>query len=473
MHFNSVAFLIFLPVVIILYYLIPHRFRWLLLLASSYFFYGFWKIEFLTLIVFSTVIDYSLSRRIALLEPGLKKKALLITSITANLGVLFLFKYLVLFLPSIEMMHLNVFAAQNPMQGELLHVLYYSIPVGISFYTFQTMSYTIDVYFGRVKPADHLGKFAVFVSFFPQLVAGPIERYAHLNPQLKARHIPTYENFSNAFRLMLYGFFVKVCIADNLAPMVDQVFAAPGSFSNWNVIAGTVGFGFQIYADFAGYTLIAQGAALCLGINLMDNFKTPYLSRSISEFWKRWHISLSTWFRDYLYIPLGGNRVAISRWSLNIFIVFVLSGFWHGANWTFLIWGGIHGLIYLLERIVGRYINWSGSASSFIRSLAGVKTFFFVTVAWVFFRIDKLEDAEIIFREALFGNGKELLSLSPPIVVLITLFLISDIWLYNKRFDRAISRWPMAARWLLYASLLFAILTLGGHINHPFIYFQF
>lgn len=473
MQFNSVAFLIFLPIVVLLYFLTPHKYRWILLLAASYFFYGFWRVEFLALIMFSTVLDFYLSRQIAKTDPGPRRKALLITSIAANLGLLFFFKYLVLFLPHIDMMQLNVYTATHPLRGELLHVLYYSIPVGISFYTFQTMSYTIDVYFNRVKPAEHLGKFAVFVSFFPQLVAGPIERYAHLNPQLLAKHFPKYEQFSKAFKLLLFGFFVKICIADNLSPIVDEMYKDPSAFTSLSILGGMIGFGFQIYADFWGYTLIAQGAAMCLGIELMDNFKTPYLSRSISEFWKRWHISLSTWFRDYLYIPLGGNKVPIARWSLNIFIVFVLSGFWHGANYTFLVWGAIHGLIYLLERIAGRYVRWSDAISPFWRIMAAIKTFSVVTLAWVFFRIEKIGDADTLFTSLLKGGGHQSLSIAPVVGILFLFFVIADLFLYNKRVDTVLEKWALPVRWSIYAILIFAILSFGGHVNHPFIYFQF
>ena len=222
--------------------------------------------------------------------------------------MLVIFKYLILFLPEIDPMNLYVHASENPLMGTIKHAIYFSIPVGISFYTFQTMSYTIDVYFKRVNPETHLGRFAVFVSFFPQLVAGPIERFSHLQPQLKAAAKFTYDNMANAFRLMLYGFFLKMCIADNLAPLVNSVYDAPELFTKSSTLFGTLAFGFQIYADFAGYSLIAQGAALALGIKLIDNFKTPYWSKNISEFWHRWHISLSTWFRDYLFPPSGMYR---------------------------------------------------------------------------------------------------------------------------------------------------------------------
>jgi len=486
--FNSVAFLIFLPLVVVLYYLLPNKYRWALLLAASYFFYGSWKVEFLTLIVFSTVVDFKVAHWLHRQDIKWKRRSLLAISLVSNLGLLFVFKYLKLFLPDIDAMQANIYTVDHPLQGLLVQGIYFSIPVGISFYTFQTLSYTIDVYFKRIEPEKHLGKFALFVTFFPQLVAGPIERFSRLMPQLKMKHSATYAHFKNAFRLMLYGFFIKLCIADNLAPLVDQVYANPGNFSQLHVWIGTLAFGFQIYADFAGYSLIAQGAALCLGINLMDNFRTPYLSTSIGEFWSRWHISLSTWFRDYLYIPLGGNRVKVFRWGVNIMLVFIISGFWHGANYTFLIWGGIHGVLYLIERVLRAFqsavkrFNISLPAHRFfgLRPLkylpnlaSGIVIFAAVNLAWIFFRIDSIEHVGTHFGALWSSTGAQTLNFTWVIVIVLVIFVVFDILLYNKRFDRFMENKPLLVRWVVYAGLLWCIWAWAGMANHPFIYFQF
>lgn len=371
-----------------------------------------------------------------------------------------------------DAMQLNIYSADHPVFGMLLYGIFYSIPVGISFYTFQTMSYTLDVYYGRILPEKHFGKFALFVSFFPQLVAGPIERFSHLMPQLKANQKFSYENLSKAFRLMLYGFFIKICIADNLAPLVDTIYEYGDQYSRLSNWIGNLGFGYQIYADFAGYSLIAQGAALSLGINLMDNFRTPYWSRGIGEFWQRWHISLSTWFRDYLYIPLGGNKVSKVRWIWNILLVFIVSGFWHGANWTFVVWGGIHGMLYLIERFVIQPVTGS-SPNKFQNISTGLLTFVGVQLAWIFFRIDSLDSIPNHLTQLFHSNGTEMLNLSNPVLIMFVLFLVSEIWLYNKRIDLALDKFPALARWSLYLFMIWSISAWGGVVNHPFIYFQF
>jgi D-alanyl-lipoteichoic acid acyltransferase DltB (MBOAT superfamily) len=346
--FNSWIFFLFLPLVFAAVYSIPQKYRWIVLLVASYIFYGWWKAEFLLIIAFSTVLDYFCALKIEDSPNQYARKRWAALSLGINLGILFLFKYFYFFIGSSTWMQDLVSPHQK--MRDLVEFFGNALPVGISFYTFQTMSYTLDVYYRRAKPERHLGQFALFVSYFPQLVAGPIERFSHLNEQLKVEHKLAYKNLQLGFRLMLYGFFVKMVIADNLSYTVSSIFNDPGKWKYyWNII-GVLSFGFQIYADFFGYSLIAQGAAKLFGIELMDNFNRPYLSNNISEFWKRWHISLSTWFRDYVYIPLGGNRVSHSKWIFNIMLVFVLSGLWHGANYTFLIWGALHGVFYLVER---------------------------------------------------------------------------------------------------------------------------
>lgn len=456
---------------VILYYLIPGRYRWALLLAASYFFYGSWKIEFLSLIVFSTLVDFQVGKWLYKQTNTLYRRILLGASLASNIGLLFIFKYLKLFLPAKDAMIVNIYTVDHPIIGLVAQAVYFSIPVGISFYTFQTLSYTLDIFNKRIEPETHLGKFALFVTFFPQLVAGPIERFSRLMPQLKANHLPVYENFSNAFRLILYGFFVKLCIADNLSPMVDAVYANPSGFGTGSLWFGTFAFGLQIYADFAGYTLIAQGAALCLGIKLMDNFKTPYLSTSIGEFWSRWHISLSTWFRDYVYIPLGGNRVRVGRWVINILLVFVISGFWHGANYTFLIWGGIHGGLYLVERMFKGLVT---LPSTRLTRLAGWAFIFAaVHLAWVFFRIEHIDMVGDHFAALFTTTGVQSITLKPELIVMLLVFIVSDVVLYNGRIDHWLGNRPKLLRWSMYGVMLWCITAWAGMANHPFIYFQF
>lgn len=443
----------------------------MLLLAASYFFYGSWKLEFLSLIVLSTLVDYTIARFLDTWRGLWARRALVGLSLFVNLGVLFVFKYLQLFLPDVDPMIVNIYTVDYPWKGFLKQAIYFSIPVGISFYTFQTLSYTLDVYHRRVQPEKHLGKFALFVSFFPQLVAGPIERFGRLMPQLKTEQFFNYTNFQTAFRLMLYGFFLKMCIADNLAPLVDQVYEHPDWYSSLTVLLGTMGFGFQIYADFAGYSLIAQGAALMLGIKLMDNFKTPYFSTSIGEFWKRWHISLSTWFRDYLYIPLGGSKQATWRWAIAIMIVFVVSGFWHGANYTFLIWGGIHGGLYLVERGLSPISDKIPSAVRKI--LVGCLIFVLVQLAWVYFRADSVGHAKSVLSTILSSEGTSMLQIPYHVVIVLVVFMLMEIAQYNIRVDALLGRFSTPIRWMLYTAMLWCIAVWSGLTNHPFIYFQF
>ncbi|MFT4522450.1 MAG: alginate O-acetyltransferase complex protein AlgI [Bacteroidia bacterium] len=472
MLFNSVAFLFFLPLVVILYYAIPHRDRWALLLFASYVFYAWWKVSYLILIIFSTIVDFLLAKRISKTPKGWKRLSLLFLSLLSNIGVLFIFKYLVLFLPEGDVMIDNIYRVDHPIIGAIRYGIHYAIPVGISFYTFQTMSYTLDVYYDRIKPEKSLGKFALFVSFFPQLVAGPIERFANLMPQLKTQVKPLYANFANAFRLILFGFFVKICVADNLSPFVDAIFDQPTNYSSLTVVAGMFGFGLQIYADFAGYTLIAQGAALMLGIRLMDNFRAPYLATSIGNFWQRWHISLSTWFRDYVYYPLGGNRTGQLRWIFNILLVFAISGFWHGANYTFLIWGGMHGMIYLVERYLlpNRMLS---KFHVFWNLIGGLRTFILVNIAWVFFRIDSLDRIPEFFGTMQQSKGQGIINISWWIWTMLALFVVLDVVLRKSRFDRWVGALETWQRWTIYLALLWCVMAWGGVANHPFIYFQF
>ncbi len=471
MLFNTIDFLIFFPIVIFCYFLTPNKYRWILLLAASYYFYMSWKIEYIFLIIFSTLIDYYSGLKMAKLPNKKDRKPYLIISLVTNLGLLFAFKYFNFASESITSIFSNFgISFEPPLMKALL-------PVGISFYTFQTLSYSIDVYLGKQQAEKHLGYFALYVSFFPQLVAGPIERFSRLTPQLKEKHYFSYNNLVNGLRLILYGLFIKMVIADNISAIVDKIYLTPQDYSSIDILIGIFLYSFQIYSDFYGYSLIAIGSALIMGIKLMNNFKTPYLARNISEFWQRWHISLSTWFRDYLYYPLGGNRVKIYRWALNIFIVFVISGIWHGANTTFIIWGTLFGLFYLLEKLFNSIfkIKQIDSHFSFKHILLSLKTFILISLIWVFFRSQSFAEALNIFSY-IFDTSRDIkssLNINIITVIFLILFIISDIAMYNSRFDKSISKLNSIYRWALYSILIFAIIAFAGVDNFAFIYFQF
>jgi alginate O-acetyltransferase complex protein AlgI len=471
MLFNTLEFVLFLPLVIVLYYLIPFRFRWIMLLMASYYFYMSWKVEYIFLIIFSTLIDYYSGILMERSPDRRSRLPWLLLSLSSNLGLLFFFKYFNFASENLNLIFDEIGIEQN------IPLMNFLLPVGISFYTFQTLSYSIDVYFGRQKAEKHLGYFALYVSFFPQLVAGPIERFSRLTNQLKTKHSFTYDNLANGLRMILYGLFVKMVIADNLAGVVDEIYLSPEKYSSFDISKGLFFYSLQIYSDFYGYSIIAIGSAQLMGIKLMDNFKTPYLSKNIAEFWQRWHISLSTWFRDYLYFPLGGNRVKKTRWVLNILIVFVVSGIWHGASWTFLMWGALYGIVYLIETGLNRLfkINQEFKPYSFFHLILAVKTFSIVTLIWVFFRSQNFEGALNIYKFLFQNVGVSEVQLVIPsfIWIFLSIFLISEFLLYNKRFDSWLSSFPLIGRWTVYGVLLFSIIAFAGVENFPFVYFQF
>ncbi|MEL6614651.1 MAG: MBOAT family O-acyltransferase, partial [Bacteroidota bacterium] len=397
MLFNSLAFAVFFPLAVLGYFLTPQRGRWAWLLAASYIFYAWWRVDYLLLIAFSTLVDYGAALGMGRQNERRKRLPFLLLSLTSNLGLLFVFKYYGFFADSVAAV-LGMAGRDVTFSG--LDIL---LPVGISFYTFQTLAYTIDVFRGRQEPERHLGIFALYVSFFPQLVAGPIERSQHLLPQFRQEYAPDRARMASGLRMMLWGLVMKCVVADRLAPYVDTVYSAPEAFGGAATWMATYAFAFQIYADFAGYSLVAIGAARVLGFDLMQNFARPYFSKSISEFWRRWHISLSSWFRDYLYIPLGGNRVSRARFYTNILIVFAVSGLWHGAAWPFVIWGALHGLYLIIGAATGaaRDRLWArvgpqavaGVRASGVALGDGVQrwvrvfiTFHLAVFAWVFFR---------------------------------------------------------------------------------------
>lgn len=400
---------------------------------------------------------------------GRLKLFYLIASLTANIGLLAFFKYF-------NFLNENLVSVFS-LFGKEFHPINLSVilPIGLSFHTFQSMSYTIEVYRGKQKAERHLGYFANYVLFFPQMVAGPIERYESLGNELKAVHKPIYQNFADGFRLVLFGLFIKMVVADNIAPYVNQVYLDPLKYSSFEVLMSIFLFSFQIYADFFGYSTIALGCAKLLGINIMNNFKTPYLAKSVSEFWSRWHISLSTWFRDYLYIPLGGNRVKIPRWSINILIVFMISGLWHGASWTFVVWGALHGIMLLLERYFAMLFKFEIKKGwSALNVFLALKTFIITSFIWIFFRAENFQNAKDMLKALMSNQNVYPLQLGVLMPVIVTALMITmDLFLYNSRFDAKLSTFKTPYRWAFYTVLLFCLMALSGTQKFTFIYFQF
>ncbi len=489
MLFNSVDFAIFFFIVFTIYWLVSKKLklRNLLILASSYFFYGWWDWRFLFLIVFSSFVDYSVGRLMNRVESKKSKKLLLFFSICINLGLLFYFKYTNFFIES--------FVSAFTLFGRSIEVstLNIILPVGISFYTFQTLSYTIDIYRNKIEPTNDALSFFAFVSFFPQLVAGPIERASHLLPQFHKVHKFNYEAAKSGLLLIAFGLFKKLVIADRAAMIVNRVYDNPHNFEGVEIILATLLFAFQIYCDFSGYTDIAIGSARMMGFDLMKNFRSPYFSKSITEFWHRWHISLSTWFRDYVYIPLGGSRKGKYRTYLNLFIVFLVSGLWHGAAINFVIWGALHGTIIVFEKMtkikrqtfykrVGLDVkNFSnGLLFSFV-------TFLIVCFAWIFFRANTFQDAQtligqmsinnlnVLFTDQMFtlglNRGNLIILLFSIIFLLLVDLLANKVNLYLFLY-----RQTAAFRWVTYIAIVLFIVIFGYYGNDDksqFIYFQF
>ncbi len=404
MLFNSLHFLIFFPVTVLLYFLLPHRKRWVCLLAASYYFYMSWNPIYAVLILFTTGINYIAALQMSKTEDKKRKKAFLLLGLLSSLIVLFIFKYFN-FINEIGAQLLSLVGiGVNPINIKVL------LPVGISFYTFQTLSYTIDVYREDTPVQKHFGIFALYVSFFPQLVAGPIERSTNLLPQFYEKHTFDGERIREGFIQMLWGLFKKMIIADRLAIFVNTVYSDVSIQPGWVILVATIFFSFQIYCDFSGYSDIAIGAAKCMGFDLMQNFNRPYLATSIKEFWQRWHISLSTWFRDYLYIPLGGNRVKKGRQAFNLIATFTVSGLWHGANITFVAWGFFHAALQFIENSTKKLRDslWKKLSlhDSVLRKTWGwLFTFTAVTLLWVVFRAENMHDAVYVYKSV----GKSIL----------------------------------------------------------------
>ena len=480
MLFNSFAFAFFLPLVFVLYWLLPHKTRWILILVASYYFYMSWNAKYVFLILFTTIISYTAAIFLEKTQCQRNKKWILVGTAAACLGVLFFFKYFNFVSESVTAVF-RLFAIQmNPVLLDLL------LPVGISFYTFQTLSYVIDVYRGDVKAEHHFGYYAAFISFFPQLVAGPIERTNNLLPQIKAEHKFNYDQATYGLKLMAWGYFKKLVIADTLSQYVSKVYDAPQRFSGFALILATVFFSIQIYCDFSGYSDIAIGTAKLLGINLMTNFKSSYFSQSIKEFWSRWHISLSTWFRDYVYIPLGGSRVGKIRHAINLLVTFFVSGLWHGANWTFVIWGCIHGLGQVIENLIVPKSKLKEKSKGFVWVLRVIGVFVFASFAWIFFVSDSLGDAVYVISHIFDGitlpidylhNGYSDIELNKQKLVIIAIALlilgVFDYQSLKKDVIAEIGKLKPVMRYLIYMFILCAILLFRSTTSAEFVYFQF
>jgi alginate O-acetyltransferase complex protein AlgI len=477
MLFNSIEFLIFLPVCFIIYWFVLQRYLKLqnaFILVASYFFYGWWDYRFLALIAFSTLVDFAIGIAISNSSVRSRKRLLLLLSLLVNLGLLGFFKYYNFFIDS----WVDAFNSLGVvMHKSTLNII---LPVGISFYTFQTLSYTIDVYRGKLQASRHLINFAAYVAFFPQLVAGPIERATNLLPQFSRKRVFKEDQAISGIHLILWGLFQKVVIADSCAPYVNSIFDNYENMNSASLILGAVYFAFQIYGDFAGYSNIAIGTARLLGFDLMRNFNHPYFSRDMAEFWRRWHISLSTWFRDYLYIPLGGSRG--SKWMQlrNVMLIFIVSGFWHGANWTFIFWGFLHALFFLPILLIDKNRKnldqvAKGTLLPSLRELGQMSfTFILACIAWVFFRAPSFMDAvnyiKIMSTNARFGIQYLNIERYNVEMLLIIFIFIGLEWFHRQYEHPFMGKW----KWFKITAVLVMLLTLGVYSNHQdFIYFQF
>ena len=479
MLFNSIEFAIFLPVVFLAYWALADRrlrAQNVLLLGASYVFYGWWDPRFLLLIVLSSVVDYWMGIAIANAELSKRRKQLLSVSLLLNLGLLGVFKYYNFFAESLADLLTSVGVNATS------HRLNIILPVGISFYTFQTLSYSIDIYRRKLEPTRDVIAFMAFVSFFPQLVAGPIERATHLLPQFLHNRRFEYSKAVDGLRQILWGLFKKVVIADNCAMYADLAFGGYTEYSSPALALGAVCFALQIYCDFSGYSDIAIGVSRLFGFSLMRNFAFPYFSRDMAEFWRRWHISLSTWFRDYVYIPLGGSRCTKARMVCNTFVVFVVSGLWHGANWTFVVWGALNAAYFIPLQLFGWNRPNTGCQEGDTHliplpreAIQIVLTFSLTVVAWIFFRAESMSHAcGYLQRMFLCDFSSQSLQLPYDISAIIVVFVLIE-WCQRSRrhaLEFSDSAWPVLPRWATYYGVLLVLLLFGGE-QQDFIYFQF
>ena len=487
MIFNSFHFLVFLPCVIFLYFAIPYKWRWLFLLLASYYFYMSWKPEYAFLIVASTAIDYYSGMRMSAIADKKKRKPFLMLSIFTNLGLLLLFKYFNFFNESTRAVFDSFNIFYNVPEFNLF------LPVGISFYTFQTLSYSIDIYRGNSKAEKHFGTFALFVSYWPQLVAGPIERSSDLIPQLKKNFDFDYFRVKQGLIRIAWGFFKKVVVADRLSIFVQEVYQHPGDHGGFAVVLATWMFAFQVYCDFSGYCDIAIGSARMMGINLNDNFKTPYFSTTIREFWQRWHITLSVWIRDYLYFPLGGSRVTYARLMFNTMLTFAIMGLWHGANWTFVMFGVVHGILLSLRRTTDKFFpNFHLNLGSNFKWLSMALSMFWVfnltCIADIFFCSRNVGEAWIqiqsiftvsntsydLIHNAVIGADSSVQFILSWVFIAFLLFFDVIMYLRNDMtIEDYISSRSKIQRWSFYVVILIFIGWFAMTTNAAFIYFQF
>ena len=477
MLFNSIDFAIFLPIVFILYWFVTNKnlkVQNSLIILASYFFYGWWDWRFLSLILFSTVVDYTVGISLSNQENPIKRKILLWISICVNLGFLGFFKYYNFFLD-------NFIAAFSFFGKEInpssLNVI---LPVGISFYTFQTMSYSIDVYKRKMQPTKDFIAFTAFVSFFPQLVAGPIERATNLLPQFYKKRTFEYEKAVDGMKQILWGFFKKIVVADGCAIYANDIFNHYTQYSGMTLVLGVIFFAFQIYCDFSGYSDIAIGTSRLFGFDLMRNFAFPYFSRDIAEFWRRWHISLSTWFRDYLYIPLGGSRGSLGMKIRNTFVIFVVSGFWHGANWTFIAWGALNALYFLplmllkKNRINTDIVAENRNLPTFREFFQILITFSLTCIAWVFFRARSISDAfHYIGKMFQFKHSPTTYKFGIDIIIFLILMILMEWHNRNYQYGLQIRSSKKVVRYAIYFAFCFITVAYFNVSNQSFIYFQF
>jgi alginate O-acetyltransferase complex protein AlgI len=487
MLFNSFSYLVFFPAVTVLYFLIPHRYRWFFLLVASCIFYMAFIPVYILVLALTIAIDYTAGLLIERVK-GRRRKWFLVMSIVSTCGVLFVFKYFNFF--NTNLSQLARFLDWNYPIESLSLIL----PIGLSFHTFQSLSYVIEVYRRNFKAEHHFGIYALYVMFYPQLVAGPIERPGNLIHQFYEEHAFDYFRVTNGLKLMVWGFFKKMVIADRLAILVEQVYNDPTRYTGFPLMAAALFFAFQVYCDFSGYSDIAIGAAQVMGFQLRDNFNRPFYSPTVADFWRRWHISLMTWFRDYVYIPLGGNRVGRWKWYFNIFITFTLSGLWHGAGWGYVLWGSLNG-IYLIvsnltERLRKRWAQWVGLNwfPTFHRGIQVAFTFLLFCFTLIIFRAKSLSDAYYVMTHLWTGLGdlagikmsvKSLyrsgLNRHELIIAFVSIGLMEFIQMIEKhsKMRQMFSEKPLLARWTIYYALILFLIFFGEYNDHSFIYFQF
>ena len=500
MLFNTLSFAVFMTVVFLVYWILPHRFRWIVLLVANTYFYLSFDVKYLVILLFTAVASYGVGIAMENQNVQKKKKILLSAGIASVLVFLFVFKYLNFAIASVETI-LKAFAI--PVQETTLKLL---MPAGISFYSFQMVGYLVDVYRGKIKAEHHFGKYAIFVSFFPNISSGPIERAGHFIPQIDAEKKFDYDGVVYGSRMLLWGMFKKAVFADKLAQYADIVFNNVYEFSGLSFVLATFFYTFQIYCDFSAYSDMAIGIAKMLGFDLSVNFRSPYFATSITDFWSRWHISLSTWFRDYVYIPLGGNRVSKFRRNLNLLITFLVSGLWHGANWTFVLWGGIHGVCQVIEKTVKEIILAHGNKNEqgadgvnertkelltnssrvwqLVKTIfSTVVTFYIVSYAWMFFRADSIAEAlymaQNMFTDLSLSNALMQMAMGYgtvlKILIAIVFIMVFDYVNQKKDVLKWMGKLPAVIRWGIYVGAAIVIITLNLHggVSQQFIYFNF